>query len=116
MLRTHLSEIPGIAGQYAGLVRSTAVREKIFGLVRQEYDRSVAAVLEVIQRRRLLENQPVLAQSIRRRNPYVDPLNYLQLCFLARWRKASEKQRTETLRRLLALTVHGIASGMKSTG
>jgi len=60
--------------------------------------------------------QPVLAQSIRLRNPYVDPLNYLQIRFLARWRKANEKQRTETLRRLLALTVNGIAFGMKSTG
>jgi phosphoenolpyruvate carboxylase len=106
----------GIAEQYAGLVRSRQVREKIFGLVREEYDRSVAAVLKVTQRRRLLENQPVLAESIRRRNPYVDPLNYLQIRFLARWRQASEKRRTETLRRLLALTVHGIAFGMKSTG
>jgi phosphoenolpyruvate carboxylase len=58
----------------------------------------------------------VLAQSIRLRNPYVDPLNFLQIRFLARWRKANEKQRTEPLRRLLALTVNGIAFGMKSTG
>ncbi len=50
------------------------------------------------------------------RNPHVDPLNYLQIRFLARWRTAGEQQRTETLRRLLALTVHGIAFGMKSTG
>ena len=64
----------------------------------------------------MLESQPVLAESIRRRNPYVDPLNFLQIRFLARWRKASEKQRTETRRRLLALTVNGIAFGMKSTG
>jgi phosphoenolpyruvate carboxylase len=106
----------GIAAQYAGLVRSRRVREKIFGLVRQEYERAVEAVLKVTRRRRLLETQTVLACSIRRRNPYVDPLNYLQIRFLAGWRKASEKQRTETLRRLLALTVHGIAFGMKSTG
>ena len=58
----------------------------------------------------------VLAESIRRRIPYVDPLNFLQIRFLALWRKASEKQRTETLRRLRALTVNGIAFGMKSTG
>ena len=68
------------------------------------------------QRPALLENQPVLAHSIRLRNPYVDPLNYLQIRFLARWRRANQKQRTETLRRLLALTVSGIAFGMKSTG
>ncbi len=106
----------GIAAQYARLVRSRPVRDKIFGLIRREYDLSVAMVLKISRRRELLENQPVLAQSIQRRNPYVDPLNSLQIRFLARWRRAGQAQRTETLRRLLALTVHGIAFGMKSTG
>ncbi len=106
----------GIAREYAELVRSVSVRKKIFGLIEAEFERSVRMVLAVTQRKALLENQPVLAESIRRRNPYVDPLNFLQIRFLARWRKASEKQRTETLRRLLALTVNGIAFGMKSTG
>ena len=106
----------GIAAQYAEMVRSRSVRRTIFGLIQQEYARAVEAILQVSQRRHLLENQTVLAHSIQRRNPYVDPLNYLQIRFLARWRKANETRRTETLRRLLALTVHGIASGMKSTG
>jgi phosphoenolpyruvate carboxylase len=106
----------GIAREYAALVKSPAVRKKVFGLIEREYNRSVEMILRVTQRSALLENQPVLAQSIRLRNPYVDPLNYLQIRFLARWRKANEKQRTETLRRLLALTVNGIAFGMKSTG
>jgi phosphoenolpyruvate carboxylase len=105
-----------IAAEYAAMVRSSVVREKVFALIRHEYDRSVERVLQVTQRAALLEHQPVLARSIRLRNPYVDPLNYLQIRFLARWRKANEKQRTETLRRLLALTVNGIAFGMKSTG
>jgi phosphoenolpyruvate carboxylase len=105
-----------IAGEYAAQVRSSAVREKIFDVIEREYHRAVRMVLVVTQRRRLLENQPVLADSIRRRNPSVDPLNYLQIRFLGRWRRANERQRTETLRRLLALTVNGIAFGMKSTG
>jgi phosphoenolpyruvate carboxylase len=106
----------GIAAQYAAMVRSPKVRNKIFCLFRQEYERSVAMVLKVARRGRLLEGQAVLAQSIQRRNPYVDPLNYLQIRFLTRWRQAGERTRTETLRRLLALTVNGIAFGMKSTG
>ena len=105
-----------IAEQYAGMVRSRAVRDKIFGLIREEYGRSVEMVLKITKRGKLLEAHPVLDQSIRLRNPYVDPLNYLQIRFLNRWRKAKEKERTETLRRLLALTVNGIAFGMKSTG
>jgi phosphoenolpyruvate carboxylase len=105
----------GIAREYAALVQSAFVRKKIFGLIEAEFDRSVRMILAVAQRNALLENQPVLAESIRRRNPYVDPLNFLQIRFLARWREAPTR-RTETLRRLLALTVNGIASGMKSTG
>jgi phosphoenolpyruvate carboxylase len=106
----------GIARQYAALVASALLRRRIFGLIEAEYARAVKMVLLVTRRRALLANQPTLARSIRRRNPYVDPLNYLQIRFLAVWRQAGEKQRAEALRRLLALTVKGVASGMKSTG
>jgi len=106
----------GIARQYAALVESPEVRNKIFGLIEDEYTRSVELVLAINERKQLLENQPTLAQSILLRNPYVDPLNYLQIRFLSVWRKANDAQRTEQLRRLLALTVMGVAAGMKSTG
>ena len=89
------------------------MRRKILGVISAEHERSVRMVLSVTQRSRLLANQPVLAESIRLRNPYIDPLNYLQIRFLPRWRRAKED---ESLRRLLALTVNGIAFGMKSTG
>jgi len=105
-----------IARTYAAQVKSEIVREKIFGLIEQEYQRTITAILKISGRARLLENQPVLAQSIQLRNPYIDPMHHLQIRFLARWRKANEKQRTEPLRRVLALTVNGIAFGMKSTG
>lgn len=105
----------GIARQYAELVKSEAVREKIFGMIETEYARSVKMVLEVTERRRLLEKMPTLAHSIHLRNPYVDPLSLLQIRFLRLWR-SRERRRTDRLRRLLALTVSGIASGMKSTG
>ena len=105
-----------IARRYAALVRNARVRDKIFRMITKEYERSVQAVLNVCRRERLLANQPVLAESIQLRNPYVDPLNYLQIRFLARWRSISRSGRPEELRRLLALTVNGIAFGMKSTG
>lgn len=105
-----------IARQYAGLVGSMEIREKVFGMIELEYERSVSMVLKITQRATLLENQPVLAESIRRRSPSVDPLNHLQIAFLRRWRALPEADRTPALRRLLALTVNGIAFGMKSTG
>jgi phosphoenolpyruvate carboxylase len=68
----------------------------------------------------LLERQPVLAESIRLRNPYVDPLNFLQTRFLERWRRARRGHRQHSneaaLFHLLQITVGGIAFGMKSTG
>jgi phosphoenolpyruvate carboxylase len=102
-----------IAGRYATLVRDTSVRKKVYGMIADAYEQSVRMVLAVTQRKRLLENQPVLEESIRLRNPYIDPLNYLQIRFLPAWRRAKGN---ENLRRLLALTVNGIAFGMKSTG
>ena len=102
-----------IAGRYASLVSDARVRRKIAGVIAGEYERSVKMVLAVTRRTRLLANQPVLAESIRLRNPYIDSLNYLQVHFLARFRRDRENQ---SLRRLLALTVNGIAFGMKSTG
>jgi phosphoenolpyruvate carboxylase len=102
-----------VASAYASLVKDSGVRHKILGLIESEYKRSVRFVLSVHQRSALLQDQPVLAESIRLRNPYVDPLNYLQIRFLPRWRRNKEN---ESIRHLLALTVNGIAFGMKSTG
>ena len=106
-----------IASRYATLVTDAGVRRQIFGIIQDGYERSVSMVLRVSQRGELLANQPVLAESIRLRNPYVDPLNYIQVRFLPRWRRTTPGSGpSERLRRLLALTVKGIAFGMKSTG
>ena len=104
-----------IARRYAALVRSASVRERIFGLIEEEYHRSRRAVLAIRGGSELLERQPVLRESIRLRNPYVDPLNFLQIRYLEQWRSAS-RLATSDLTRLLQLTVGGIAFGMKSTG
>lgn len=104
-----------IAEQYAQLAPAAA-RAKVFRLIQDEFKLAVKMVLSVTDRPALLANQPVLAESIRLRNPYVDPLNYLQIQFLSRWRRTPPARRTEQMRRLLALTVNGIAFGMKSTG
>lgn len=101
-----------IGEQYAHLVRDPAVRRAIFGQVRAEYQRAVRWVLAVTQQTMLLETQPVLRHSIQLRNPYVDPLNYLQLRFLAEYAQSP----TPEVHELLRLTIHGIAFGMKSTG
>jgi phosphoenolpyruvate carboxylase len=103
-----------IARRYEALCRERSARETISKRIEEEYQRSVRAVLTITESSRLLERQPVLEESIRLRNPYVDPLNFLQIRFLEEWRRA-RKSRPELLH-LLQITVGGIAFGMKSTG
>ena len=71
----------------------------------------------------MLDNQPVLQKSIRLRNPYVDPLSYLQIELLKRLRAlplddASEEIKTarRDLRAAVLLSINGVAAGMKNTG
>jgi phosphoenolpyruvate carboxylase len=103
-----------IARRYDALCRDASLREAIAKRIEEEYERSVRAVLAITDSSRLLARQPVLEESIRLRNPYVDPLNFLQIRFLDQWRRAPA-ERPELLH-LLQLTVGGIAFGMKSTG
>ncbi len=103
-----------IARQYDRLVQPESLREAIAGEIESEYRRSVQWVLAITESSRLLERQPVLEESIRLRNPYVDPLNFIQIHFLDEWRRA-RRPRPE-LMHLLQITVGGIAFGMKSTG
>jgi phosphoenolpyruvate carboxylase len=62
----------------------------------------------------LLEREPMLASTIRLRNPYVDPMSLLQVDLLHRWR-ATERQDPE-LERALFTCVKGIARGLQNTG
>ena len=104
-----------IAGRYASLVGDADVRRKIFRMIEEAHGQTACMLLGITRQNQLLANQPMLAESIRLRNPYIDPLNYLQIEFLRRWRRPGAR-RSESMRRLLALTVNGIAFGMKSTG
>lgn len=100
---------------YAGLVKDAELRKRIHGEVAAEYQRALSKVLQVTSQKQLLDFHRVLKDSIRSRNPYVDPLNYIQIRFLEELKDASEKKK-EMIDEILLLTVNGIAFGMKSTG
>ncbi len=89
----------------------------IFARIRQEYHRTQEAVLRVGGHAALLADQPMLQRSIALRNPYVDPLSYLQISLLRRLRRPglSEEERAATLVAVLR-TVNGIAHGLRNTG
>jgi phosphoenolpyruvate carboxylase len=97
-----------IAEEYATLA-SADLRDEFFPRLRAEYDRCVELVSDITGRSGLLDRE-WLQESLSRRNPYVDPLNLLQVHLLR------QKHLTETERRALRLTVTGVAAGMKNTG
>jgi phosphoenolpyruvate carboxylase len=65
--------------------------------------------------KQLLDNAPVLRRSIAVRNPYVDPMSYLQVELLARKRAGNAAEQDKLLYAIL-LTINGIAAGMRNTG
>ncbi|GAB4209387.1 MAG: phosphoenolpyruvate carboxylase [Roseiflexaceae bacterium] len=106
----------GVAERYAELVPDQAAGQRVFGQIRAEYERSVRMVCQVAQIKNLLDNTPILQRSILRRNPYVDPLSYIQVELLRRLRAAPEGQGHEELEDAILLSISGIAAGVKNTG
>ncbi len=98
---------------YATLVEDAALRERIFNRMEAEFHRAVHAVLAVTGQKELLESNPVLARSIRLRNPYVDPMHLIQVDLLRR-KRAGEQ--TPEINRAIAATISGIAAGLRNTG
>jgi phosphoenolpyruvate carboxylase len=121
-----------IAHFYANeLVTDKALSERIAGEIQREYERTVRAILAITESKHLLDNNPVLQESIKRRNPYVDPLSYFQVVLLKRLRslggpltlkddemaKASiTDQERARLTYAVLLTINGIAAGVRNTG
>jgi len=107
----------GIARLYANLVENEVIREKIFGEIEGSYQRTCEQILQVTQQRQLMDNAPTLKRSVARRNPYVDPLNFIQVSLLQTLRQTDASSDEEkNLLRTIFLTINGIASGLKNTG
>jgi phosphoenolpyruvate carboxylase len=102
-----------IASRYAGLVPDRRLREHVFGRIRDEWESTVEALLDITGADRLLADNPMLERSIRNRFPYVDPLNHLQVELLKAHRK---KSRDPKVLRGLLLTINGIAAGLRNSG
>jgi phosphoenolpyruvate carboxylase len=107
----------GIAELYASLVTDENVRSEIFGQIKAEHERTWRAICAVLEMDDLLDNSPVIKRSIERRNPYVDPLNFIQVALLRDLRalEPDTPAHDAVLRAVLA-TINGIAAGMKTTG
>lgn len=107
-----------IARLYANLVTDEAVREPVFNEIWTAYQRSCRWLLQVTGQLEILDNAATLKRSIQRRNPYVDPLNFIQVDLLRKLRHFADPAGAEAQATLEAifLTINGIAAGLKNTG
>ena len=100
-----------IASQYLELVPAELAPERLFGEIASEHERTMDAVLQTVESGTLLERQPVLRRSIQLRNPYVDPMNAIQVELLRRFRGGDDDARLPLMR-----SIAGIAAALRNTG
>lgn len=108
----------GIAALYSDLVPDRDLADEIFARIRVEYDRGQQAVLAITGHSALMDSDPVIQHSVELRNPYVDPLNYIQVEMLRRLRSLPDPNSAEAgqLREVINITINGIAAGLRNTG
>jgi phosphoenolpyruvate carboxylase len=106
-----------IAEEYAGMSDNEEARQRIFGQISAEFKLTSELILKITGQSEILDDVPVIQESIRLRNPYVDPLSYLQVQLLSELRELRDQNGddTEMLREVL-LTINGIAAGLRNTG
>lgn len=120
-----------IARHYATLVADDVLRARLSREIEDEYTRTQRALLAIVQGKELLDTHRVIQRSIRRRNPYVDPLSYFQVALLRRLRAlggpllldstdlstaSPEAQERARLTYAVLLTINGVAAGLRNTG
>jgi len=106
-----------IAHDYSKLCADRQLADSIYDMLRQENQRSIDGVLRVAEINELLANDPVLTLSLSRRDPYLDPLAYLQIDLLHKYRDETQSaaDRMQWQAALLS-SINGIAAGLRNTG
>ncbi|CAM3073031.1 phosphoenolpyruvate carboxylase [Paenibacillus sediminis] len=106
-----------IAKEYASMIKDKAIHDRIFGQIEDEYNLTRDMILKITGQQDILDDVPVLQESIRLRNPYVDPLSYLQVQLLTELRELRNQGEDDPiLLREVLLTINGIAAGLRNTG
>ena len=106
-----------IAIEYSTLCEDPEVGKRIYEIVKDEHDRTINQILHIVDHTHLLEENPHLALSLARRNPYLDPLNHIQVKMIERYRKLEEgSDEKEVWLAPLLRSINAIASGMRNTG
>ena len=103
-----------VAEMYAKLADADA--QKVFPLIRAEWDRTVAGVLAVIDKQQILGNRPHILATVKRRNPYVDVLSHVQVELRKRMAAGELEADRDRVLSVLFTTINGIAAGLQTAG
>jgi phosphoenolpyruvate carboxylase len=101
-----------IARRYSEL--ADELHDRFFPGIRTEYERSVDSILRLTNQSVLLGSAPAIRRAIILRNPYVDPMSFLQVDLLRRWRASGSED--DAMLNALRASINGIAHGMQNTG
>jgi len=106
-----------VGGRYLVLGAPVPSSKALGSLIQEEYLRTRWAILRIKRQKELLESDDALRQSLQLRNPYLDPIHFIQIRFLREFRafRLSSASSSKMLD-LLRSSINGIASGMKNTG
>ncbi|MCQ8103648.1 phosphoenolpyruvate carboxylase [Methylomonas sp. SURF-2] len=106
-----------ISEEYSKLCSDPAIGKSIHSMIAAEYRRCVDWILEIAECEHLLAENPELAASLRRRNDYLGPLNYMQAGLLRALNQDSENENSQSIwMKPLLRTINAIAAGMRNTG
>ena len=100
-----------IARRYLSLVPDDAEPARHFALIEAEHQRTTQLVLDIVEARELLDRHPAVQRTIRLRNPYVNPINAVQVELLRRYRDGDQRAA-----RPLVRTIAGISAGLRNSG
>lgn len=102
-----------VAKRYSEMLSDVPLRESIFSRIEAEYALTVKALNLLQGSEERLSSNPILADSIQSRLPYLDPMNYLQVEMIQRYRAGDTNSK---LKLAILLTINGVAAGLRNTG
>lgn len=104
-----------VAKHYSSLCSDQALAELTYGRMRDEFESAVSAIRRVTGLKEMMADYPRIGQSVRWRNAYLDPLNYIQISLLDRLSKSENRLESPWLKPTLS-SINGIATGLRNTG
>lgn len=113
LLKTDLD----VGAEYTKLGQDQAIAQKIYSMIAEEHSRSVERILQITESEYLMADNPTIQLSLKRRNPYLVPLNNIQMVLLGRFKDESRTQEEQEMwLSPLLNSINAIAAGMRNTG